>query len=108
MNIKKYDYDSVINFCSRNRELCNALEELEYDLKTLRQNINELEQLFHGTANKTFYNFYDKLYHNIGTPSYGLWNMAYTCKEIIDAMYTNAINDKERDEEMMRSQNAEY
>ena len=96
---KKYDYEDVIKFTNTGGELDQALTQLQEDLKQLRIKINECEPLYHGKGTGSqVYKQYQYLYANIGNPNQGLWNQVQGAAELQDAMYSNALGDKERDE----------
>ena len=100
MSKKQYDYDEVVKFTNTNGELDQALIKLQDDLKQLRVKINECEPLYHGKGSSSqVYKQYQSLYANIGNPNQGLWNQVQGAAELQDAMYTNALSDKNKDEQ---------
>ena len=101
---KKYAYDEVVEFCSTNGPLDSAVQKLQEDLKKLRVVIEENQELFHGKGTKSsVYRQYSNLLNNVGQApnegvGNGMWNIVKKATDVINVMYTNAINDKKTDE----------
>ncbi len=96
---KAYEYDRVIEFTQSGGAMDQALSDLQKSLKELRVLINECEPLYHGKGQTSpVYNQYKYLYNNIGTPSSGLWNQVYGAVLLQNDMYTNAVNDRDKDQ----------
>lgn len=96
---KSYEYEEVITFTQSGGQMDTTLKQLQSDLKQLRTLLNECEPLYHGKGQTSpVYNQYKYLYNNIGTPSSGLWNQVYGAVLLQNDMYTNAVNDRDKDQ----------
>ena len=97
---KEYDYDEVIKFTGSGGELDQALSTLQGHLVDLYNKIKECEPLFHGKGTtSSIYIRYKNLYNMLGTESTSesMWfNTKVSC-QLVDTMYTNALNQKKKD-----------
>lgn len=96
---KSYEYDEVLAFAGSNGTMDSTLRELQKHLKELRDLVNRAEPLYHGKGTTSpIYNQYKTLYANIGNPNQGLWNQVNGAAQLQNAIYSNAKDDKDRDQ----------
>lgn len=94
---KEYDYDLILKLTGPGGELDSSLSNIQSTLKTLREQVEECQNYFHGKGvESTIYDKYRILLENcIGTSATegSYWWATANLKTLGDMMYTNAEND---------------
>ena len=101
---KMYDYDEIMSALSNNANLQQDSTDLQKHLKELRELINQCEPLYHGKGNTSpIYTQYKNLYDFIGNCNRGLWAQVYRSCDMMNRIYHNAYQDKQKDEERYKT-----
>ncbi len=95
MATRYYDYENVIEKCSKNSKIDNDLQKLQDLLIKYYNYVKDMEEKFHGKGyNSSIYKSYDKIYQFIGNGRYdGCWKLIKETIEEINECSNQASRD---------------